>query len=86
MRSRRRRSTAFRSWPPAVRRSEAERVLRQALGFTISVTTAATGDFGLLRSLAASGDPDERWIVRQNRRKARLRPFAAELDSGGVDR
>ena len=47
--------TALRSWPPAVRRSEAGRVLRQALGVTISVTTAATGDIGLLRSLAAVG-------------------------------
>jgi hypothetical protein len=77
---------AFRSWPPATRRSAAGRVLRQALGFTVSVTTAATGDFGLLRSLAASGDRDERWIVDQNLRTARLRPWPderGELRPGG---
>jgi hypothetical protein len=55
------------------RRTEAGRALRQALGFTISVTAAATGDLGLLDELAASDDTDLRWIARQNLSKARLR-------------
>jgi hypothetical protein len=41
-------------------------VLRKALGFTVSVAVAATGDFGLIEELAAAatGDPDLRWVVR----------------------
>jgi hypothetical protein len=69
----------FHAWPPATRRDERGRILRQALGFTISVTTAATGDFGLLHDLASTGERDDRWIVDQNRRNARLRRWPEEL-------
>jgi hypothetical protein len=56
----------------APRRSDPSRTLRQALGFTISVTTAATGDFALLMELATSDDPDLRWIAAHNAKKSRL--------------
>jgi hypothetical protein len=50
-----------------------DRTLRRALGFTLSVTTAATGDFALLHELAGSGDADLVWIATQNAKKARLK-------------
>ncbi len=61
----------------AVRRDERRRddvrVLRQALGFTVSVAAAATGDVSLLEEMAASEDPDLQWVARENFKKARLR-------------
>lgn len=53
---------------------ETFRVLRQALGYSLSVVTVAVPDAGfrLLRTLAASRDPDGLWIVRENLRKHRL--------------
>lgn len=65
--------------PSAQRRTEETRVLRQALGFSISVAVAATGDFGLLREMAAAGDPDLDWVVRENVKKSRLQPWPDEL-------
>ena len=56
------------------------RVLRQALGFTVSVVVAATGDFALLEDMAASGDPDLRWVVRENLKRHRLRRWPARFD------
>jgi hypothetical protein len=61
------------------RRASANRTLRQALGFTLSVTTAATGDFALLHGLAAGGDPDLVWIATQNAKKSRLKAFPEPL-------
>jgi hypothetical protein len=60
--------------PPADRRGEPMRTLRQALGYTISVAVAAAPDAGFawLEQLAASADPDLQWIVRENLKKARL--------------
>jgi hypothetical protein len=62
------------------RRVEAFRVLRQALGYTISVVAAARPREGirLLRQMAASGDPDLVWIVRENLKKRRLMLAAPE--------
>jgi hypothetical protein len=54
-------------------------VLRTALGFTVSVTTAATGDFDLLDEMASSGDADLRGAARQNAKKARLRAWPDRL-------
>jgi hypothetical protein len=56
------------------RRSEAFRVLRQGLGYTVSVVVQASPEEGwlFLEQLAASGDRDVRWIVRQNLTKNRL--------------
>ena len=76
----RRAVATFRGYPEQVRRTEPVRVLRQALGFTVSVIIAATGDFALLAELASSGDPDLRWIARENLKKARLQRWPAELD------
>jgi hypothetical protein len=70
----------LRAYPPRARRAPPVRVLRQALGFTVSVVVAATGDFALLEGMAASGDPDLRWVVRENLKKGRLRRWPARLD------
>ena len=50
------------------------RTLRQALGYCWSVAVAADPDLALpaFEALEASADPDVRWIVRENLRKARL--------------
>jgi len=57
------------------RGSEEFKVLRQALGFTLSVVVAEVGDsgFSYLRSLADSGDKDLLWVVKENLKKDRLR-------------
>jgi hypothetical protein len=65
--------------PAARRRAQPVRVLRQALGFTISVAVAATGDFALLRELAGSGDADLDWVVRENLKKSRLSAWPDEI-------
>jgi hypothetical protein len=70
---------ALRHIPAADRRTEPVRVLRTALGFTVSVTTAATGDFDLLDEMASSDDIDLRWAARQNSRKARLQAWPDRL-------
>lgn len=69
----------LRSYPDDVRRTEEVRVLRQALGFTVSVAVAALGDFALLKSMAASGDPDLLWAANQNLKKARLQGWPDEV-------
>ncbi|MFX7849680.1 hypothetical protein ABTK11_21465, partial [Acinetobacter baumannii] len=50
-------------------------------GYAISVVTVGSPDAGipLLQQLAASDDPDARWIAKENLRKARLRPFIDRL-------
>ena len=71
----RRAVAALRRIPTDQRRAEPVRVLRTALGFTVSVTAAATGDLALFDEMAASDDPDLRWAAAQNAKKARLRPL-----------
>lgn len=71
---------ALRRIPAARRRDEDVRVLRTALGFTVSVTAAATGDLALYDEMAASDDADLRWAAAQNAKKARLRPLLAARD------
>jgi hypothetical protein len=70
---------ALRRIPAADRRHEPVRGLRTALGFTVSVATAATGDFDLLDEMASSGDADLRWAARHNAKKARLRAWPDHL-------
>jgi hypothetical protein len=70
----------LRAYPARERRTPPVRVLRQALGFTVSVVVAATGDFALLEDMASSGDPDLRWVVRENLKRHRLRRWPARLD------
>jgi hypothetical protein len=50
------------------------RVLRQGLGYSLSVVVAATPGpgFALLRRLAAQPDPDLTWVLRSNLGKGRL--------------
>ncbi len=67
---------------PATRRRDPDvRVLRQALGYSLSVATAAAPDagFALLGRLARSADPDLQWILRENVKKTRLRPWPAQI-------
>jgi HEAT repeat protein len=60
------------------------RVLRQALGYCISIAAVASPASGkaLLERLAGSPDADARWIARENLRKSRLR----RLDSAWTAR
>jgi len=56
-------------------------VLRKALGYTLSVAIAATPEAGLalLVQLSASVDKDIQWIVRENLKKQRLKPYVNAL-------
>jgi len=56
------------------RKAESFRVLRQGLGYSLSVFAAASpgAGFALLRTCAAVRDPDLRWVVRENLKKKRL--------------
>jgi len=62
---------------PASRRDPGVRTLRQALGYCWSVAVAANPADGLprFRALNDSTDRDVAWIVRENRKKARLAPL-----------
>ncbi len=61
------------------RRQPDVRVLRQALGYGWSVAIVAAPDVGIATfdRWIALDDPDVRWIVRENVRKARLRSLEA---------
>jgi hypothetical protein len=65
------------------RRSDEFRTLRQALGYCWSVVVAADPERGKRRmeSWVKSADPDVRWVMRENLKKARL----VRLDSAWVD-
>jgi hypothetical protein len=56
------------------RRDEAVRTFRQALGYCWSVAICASPVEGKKRfqRLAASTDPDVRWVIRENLKKSRL--------------
>lgn len=58
----------------AERTREDFRVLRQGLGYALSVFAAGLPEAGfpLLAKWAASKDPDARWIIRENLKKNRL--------------
>lgn len=62
------------SLAPDERRRRDVRVLRQALGYCWSVAVAAlpVDGFPRLERWAALDDPDVRWIMRENLKKARL--------------
>ncbi|WP_263118039.1 HEAT repeat domain-containing protein [Cellulomonas sp. RIT-PI-Y] len=65
----------LRALAPGPRRQPDVRTLRQGLGYCWSVAVAGAPEPGVPRflALAAVDDPDVRWIVRENRKKARLR-------------
>ncbi len=67
--------------PASRRRDESVRTLRQALGYTVSVAVVPVPDEGLdlLEKLARSPDQDVRWIVRENLKKNRLKPWAEQV-------
>lgn len=73
----------FLSIAPERRRDEEVRALRQALGYTLSVVTAASPETGfhLMEELAALPDPDIVWIVRENMKKKRLQPWQDRLST-----
>ena len=59
------------------RKRDDVRSLRQALGYTLSVVTAASPEkgFALMRECAEWKDPDINWILRENLKKKRLAKF-----------
>ena len=61
---------------PERKRPEA-RALRQTLGYTLSVVTAANPDdgFALMCEMATWSDPDINWVLRENLKKRRLARF-----------
>jgi hypothetical protein len=63
------------------RRSEAFKALRQGLGYCWSVAVAALPADGvpLLRAWLTNPDPDIRWIMRENLKKARLKAVSDQL-------
>jgi hypothetical protein len=66
------------------RKSDAFRILRKGLGYTLSVVVCAVPDDGFeyLAQLAASQDPDVRWIVKENLKKNRLvKGFPADVEA-----
>lgn len=63
---------------PTVERKRTDvRILRQALGYTLSVVTAARPDdgFALMCEIATWNDPDVNWVLRENLKKRRLAKF-----------
>ena len=75
--------STFLNIPTERRRDDAVRTLRQALGYTLSVVTAAAPEAGfhLMEELAALPDADVVWIIRENLKKKRLQPFSDRLET-----
>lgn len=75
--------TQYMNLPDDVRQGVEARALRQALGDTLSVATAAYPEegFALMQRIAALPDPDIVWIVRENMKHKRLSPFQDRLDT-----
>jgi hypothetical protein len=67
----------FHDIPETERKREDVRILRQGLGYTLSVVVAAQPEpgFALLRECASWSDPDVNWILRENLKKKRLLKF-----------
>jgi hypothetical protein len=64
------------------RKSEDVRALRQSLGYTLSVVTAASPEkgFALMRNCAKWNDTDINWILRENLKKKRLAKFVEHTE------
>ncbi len=69
--------------PAEERRSEPFRTLRQALGYTLSVVTAAAPErgFALMRECASWRDTDITWVLRENLKKKRLAKFPEDMET-----
>ena len=68
----------------ADRKSENFRILRKALGFTLSVVVSAIPEpgFNFMHQLANSKDADIRWILKENLKKNRLiKNFPEQVES-----
>ncbi|GCF07846.1 hypothetical protein KDI_14100 [Dictyobacter arantiisoli] len=67
--------------PALERKNEDFRVLRRALGYTLSVVTAALPEkgFALMRECALWNDHDVHWILRENMKKKRIAKFTQEI-------
>ena len=65
---------SFATIPSAERRSPSVRTLRKTLGYGWSVAVAALPDQGMVMFTRweADDDPDVRWIITENRKKARF--------------
>ena len=66
------------------RRSDDFRILRKALGYTLSVVVQAVPDpgFGFMTGLIETRDPDLAWIVKQNLQKNRmLKNFPVQVEA-----
>ncbi len=63
------------------RKREDVRILRQAMGYALSVMTAALPDqgFALMRECASWDDADINWILRENLKKKRLAKFSEQV-------
>jgi hypothetical protein len=59
---------------PKARKTEAFKILRQGMGYSVSVFAAHSPveGFTLMRKSAAVRDPDISWIIRENLKKKRL--------------
>lgn len=72
----------FHAMPPSERKREDARVLRQALGYVLSVMTAALPEqgFALMRECASWDDADIDWVLRENLKKKRLAKFNEQVE------
>ena len=72
----------FRDLANVDRKREDVRALRQSLGYTLSVVTAASPDrgFALMRKCVKWDDPDINWILRENLKKKRLAKFVEHTE------
>jgi len=66
--------------PAAERKIEDFKILRRALGYTLSIITAAAPEqgFALMRECASWNDDDITWILRENLKKKRLAKFSQD--------
>jgi hypothetical protein len=71
----------LRHLPAAARAGDPVRTFRQALGYSVSVVTAAAPEAGfpLMHAWAAWHDPDVLWVVRENLKKKRLDKWPEEV-------
>jgi hypothetical protein len=72
----------FHALPLTERKREDVRVLRQTLGYALSVMTAALPEqgFALMRECATWDDPDINWVLRENLKKKRLAKFSEQVE------
>ncbi|HEY6539671.1 MAG TPA: hypothetical protein VIZ18_01995, partial [Ktedonobacteraceae bacterium] len=72
----------FHAMPLSERKREDVRILRQAMGYALSVMTAALPDqgFALMRECASWDDADINWILRENLKKKRLAKFSEQVE------